>query len=82
MKLFEDWIAESLFTKEELTKIKQIYSDSTTEYLKSLDTDPFSHDYTAEDIQTYIQDTLNEKGVQASENDLKQLTNIIRHYAI
>lgn len=78
MRLSEK-IITSLFIDEEIEQLKTIYSCMSLEYMESIELDPYSHDYTDEELEKRIKLILERKfDDKISDEDIKRIYNLIK----
>jgi hypothetical protein len=81
MQEFSDFLLPLIFTEDELKQIVKTYDDGKFMYLRDLDTDPFSHDYTSDDIRDCALNLFKEKGVVLTEGQARFMTTALCDYA-
>ena len=81
MKLFEDLLVESLFSKGEIEEFREVYENALYDYLDRLVSDPFAHDYRQDDIKDKLEE-LWENKVKLDKGDKTFLLLCLMQYFI
>jgi len=81
MRNYEDVLVESLFSKDQLEKLEEVYDTAMREHFKDIELDYHAHDSRAEAMEEAIQEMFEGK-IDITEGALKSLAADVMFYFI
>jgi hypothetical protein len=77
-KLSEKTILNLIFDENEISELYRIKEDSSINYLRDLDVDPFSNQ-DEDELIDFIKNSLNQKGVTIDKYDMKSILDLVNN---